>query len=262
MKIRCDFVTNSSSSSFIINKNSENNTKEIVFGLIKGFYKELLDKKEAFLKVCANYDTRWSDKKQAFEYIDKDADYDVHSAIDKRMEKDFGFCTWDYFDFNIEWLECETYEDYVEYWTKKHDEYLELKKKDKDVRCRMAPFFIVDYSTDEYYVDVSNDCSENMISGSWRCEDLIDWYYGCAKRLLTGGNNTFEEIECNYCCCEKGDERCTKFRDDVFSGDVHYGNAVTEVLGNICVHSESGWVPDYVVNKLGELCSYACNHMG
>ena len=128
---------------YLGNKNSENNTKEIVFGLIKGFYKELLAKKESFSKVCGAYGVKWSDKKRAFEYIEKDANYEIHSAIDKRMEKDFGFCTWDYFDFNIEWLECETYEDYVEYCAKAAEKL--------GIDCKVARI----HSSDVFYQDAN-----------------------------------------------------------------------------------------------------------
>ena len=84
--------------------------------------------------------------------------------------------------------------------------------------------------------------------------------------MLTGRNSAKEKTPQKNSAVSflvgKGDDKCTEFVNRVLSGDVHYGNAVTEILGNICVHSESGWIPDFVVKKLGDLCKYACNHMG
>ena len=34
------------------------------------------------------------------------------------------------------------------------------------------------------------------------------------------------------------------------------------LLGRICIHSECGYIPEYVVEKLSEVSEYACNHMG
>ena len=34
------------------------------------------------------------------------------------------------------------------------------------------------------------------------------------------------------------------------------------VLGKICVCSECGYLPDYVVERLEEISEYSCNHMG
>ena len=43
MKIRSDFVTNSSSSSFIIGRHDDDITVDAVFNIMKGLYQDYLD---------------------------------------------------------------------------------------------------------------------------------------------------------------------------------------------------------------------------
>ena len=77
MKKRNDFVTNSSSSSYIIGKTEDNTvTKEVVYQLVKRLYQQLLD----------------------------DPDINDETEANRYSEETFA------------WLVCETYEDYEAYW--------------------------------------------------------------------------------------------------------------------------------------------------
>ncbi len=183
MKIRTDFVTNSSSSSFVIGKkDDESVTIESVYQMLRVFYKEM---------------------------------YSV--TIPK----------------NDGWLQCETYEDYIKYW----------KASDK-----FAPFTIVDFLEDKevewvhwkgkeiHKVDTEND--------------TLQWFYPYIDK----------SGDCDVCeyrgWCDE--EECKENQKLLFPKD----KACLYLLGRVCVCSECGYIPDCVVEKLGDISEYWCNHMG
>ena len=114
MKKRSDFVTNSSSSSYIIGKAEDTTvTREVVYQIVKNLYKELVENPKVALK-------------------------------DDEEEEDCYVEQYSYSDF--EWLKCETYEEYEAYWLAELDD---IEKRRRHIH---APFTIADFSkTDEVY---------------------------------------------------------------------------------------------------------------
>ena len=35
-----------------------------------------------------------------------------------------------------------------------------------------------------------------------------------------------------------------------------------DLLGQVCIYSESGNIPEYIVDKLRKISEFSCNHMG
>ena len=84
---------------------------------------------------------------------------------------------------------------------------------------------------------------------------ILCWYMPCYD------DNSRNCSTCRYTKYCDFHKKCPDLIDKVkdANGDI---DVVFEVFGQFCVASECGYIPDYVVQRLSGLSTFACNHMG
>lgn len=260
MKIRKGFVTNSSSSSFIIGKKDDVEiTIDSVFEKVKTYYIEMyekLDKLVAYIQkrpeLGLTY-TRHSDGENYifwdFEFNEKIAKKE-HYIIDDKLEEKFGISTYDYFVERPEWLDsCSTYKEYEEYWVKKLD-------ATQDKWSAHAPFTIADFNDakDVRWVHTNGEIEPHIIDSK---SDVLGYYFPYIDMAFE--NKTCKECGNDFWCNKK---ECASQKEKIKRVVVDEEKACLYLMGKICVYSESGYIPEYVVKKLKRVSEYSSNHMG
>ncbi len=283
MKVRTDFVTNSSSSSFVIGKYDDNMTVDTVFNILKGLYQEYLDKRDALKADCEKYGIVWNDTGY-FEFKEGKSWDKKNEQINKQIERIYGISTWDSFHWDYGWMSCETYADYEKYWLAKIIEDKERKEKGEKVKNIYAPFSIADFSKDKEFnaIEDGTYCLEGKQSTKASQSDIFGWYVGCSEALF--GDSFYEKIDgnfydrdgevvvpkcerhCSWCSYNEKSNKaaftCDEIIEKVKNGEITDENAIAMILGKICIMSECGWIPDRIVDKLGNMSNFWCNHMG
>ena len=257
MKVRLGFVTNSSSSSFIIGKKDEEHvTIESVYQKIKSYYLEYLEKIRAVISYIEKHPETNLVYKIEGEYLTfkstKGSIWD--NPHRKTIKKDFGIDVWNYFKLNNTWTLCETYKDYEDYW---------IYKMENDNTDRIyAPFTIRSFVSD----DMVKWLHHGKLSADFRDEDeccgidikswILGWYYPYLEDIMKYNCDTCPNSE----WCDK--EECNDTRTMIKGVEFPEDKACLYLLGRVCIESECGYIPDYVVEKIKKDAEYACNHMG
>ena len=256
MKIRSDFVTNSSSSSFVIGKKDDTSaTIESVFQTIKGFYKDFLAQRD----VAKEYVT--THPKMNVKYVEEDGDVKFEDTVNdwkKRMkvwdkfEEKFGFPIHEWSAISYDWLNCESYSDYERYWLNKMSESTHWSVH--------APFTIADFLEEKeikwlhFRFDSEYDTHTHIVNSK---SGVLGWYFPYIEEA-------FQSDSCDECgraeWCDK--EACMAQRESIAAHNIPEDKACLYMMGRVCIHSECGYIPDYVVEKLKNISEYSCNHMG
>lgn len=247
MKIRTDFVTNSSSSSFVINR-KELMTKDAAFLEIRKYYAELYEKIDKIKEMIESGDTTLRLETDEFGKYNFTSDgrswWDMRDEDEKFLDS-LGLSKYDRVEVLKDWLNCNSYAEYEAYWLEKLQ------------GGETAPFTIVDFSERTVrWLHWSK--GEEEVADYGTDSYILDWYFPYLEECM-------ESASCDSCeyreCCEEEEcmEDMLKAKKKAFTDD----NACMVLLGsNICVCSESSYMPEYVTDKLAGCCHYWCGHMG
>lgn len=244
MKIRSGFVTNSSSSSFILSKNYTK-TIDDVFIMIRDIYRQLpLKAHEAFKELVTKGIYKPGDN-----YLNL---YRTNNSIKVKVDR-----TLDNYDISIYdliymvtydapgWCVCNTYEEYLNYNGSSKDD---------------KPFTIIDLNN----INEKHDIEE--------ASELVDWYASEEAREKISSFKT--DLKCNECeyyaiCDHSTLDGC---KSDIESQEIYcYSMSninkfivldIAADLGSYAIYGAENSIPLFIMDRLKPLSSMHCSHMG
>lgn len=234
MKTRHGFVTNSSSSSFIISKKENLNSIDEVYLFLRTLFFEYIQKTNELIEYCKS-DNRFTvsekEGRTVIEFAKKKAPYEEYRCASDFIQKTYGMHWFDVGYGTVDWLHCETYNDFLEF-IQKDNRYFFIN--------------IVDLENPSF----DEECDIESI------DSLIEWYLPCFGCHTTSDCNNCNDRE--YCYTYRDSKELT----DEIKKVENKQDIIKLFFGRFCICSESGYIPSYVVNRLAEASTFWCNHMG